>query len=243
MQRCGARRGRLNCDGRGVAGIRGTPRKCEANHAPQPRVEQEADESADERIGPHACGCKGIQRLDEAAAESPRVHDHLGDDRNEQPDHGGKPCTDQPGPHRRGNHDLAHGRHGREVQYSRDVVLTRVYCRNTTCRVQHDRPQRRIGRENQLGRDSRPESKDRNRHQRDRRNRAKEVDRRHRVAPHRRREPNGETQYSSECQRDSRRQQCHAERMAEVSGELPGLDQDHKRGKDIEWRGKLLIGQ
>ncbi len=79
--------------------------------------------------------------------------------------------------------------------------------------LQHDRPQRGVYREDQLGRHDRPEGQEGDRHQRHGRDRAQEVDRGHRVAPQRRYEPDREAQCSTECQRDARRQQRHAQRV------------------------------
>ena len=75
---------------------------------------------------------------------------------------------------------------GEKLEHSRDVVLARVNGGNTAGRIQDDRPQRGVDREHQLGRDSRPESQDRNRHERDGRDCAQEVDRGHHIPPQRR---------------------------------------------------------
>ena len=72
---------------------------------------------------------------------------------------------------------------GSEMQHPRDVVLTRMHRRHTRGGMQHDRPRRGVGGEDDLGRGNGAEGQDRHRHQRDGRDGAQEVDAGHPISP------------------------------------------------------------
>ena len=86
-----------------------------------------------------------------------------------------------------GNHDLSDRGRAGEMQHPRDVVLARVYGRGARGRAQHDRPQRGIDREHELGRRGRSQRQHRDRNQRDCRDRPQKIDRGDDIAPQRRR--------------------------------------------------------
>ena len=95
--------------------------------------------------------------------------------------------------------------------------------------------------ERDLGRPNRPERQDRDRHQRNGWNRAQEIDRRHRVAPHRRYQANGQSECRADRHADRRRHDRDAERVRDVVDEFATAHQIQDSGQHFAWRRQVLV--
>ena len=109
---------------------------------------------------------------------------------------------------------------GPKLQHPRDVVLARMNRGHTRGGVQHDRPQRGVCGEDDLGRGMGPKRQHRDRHQRDGGDGAQEVDARHPISPHQRYESDGESQCCAEGHRHCRGQRRDAEGVRDIAGEF-----------------------
>ena len=208
---------------------------------PQSRVEHGADDAAYQRIRPHTRRCKRVQRLDQPTSETPRIHDHLGDDRHEHRDDHRHARTDEPCRNDCRDDDLSERGHRSEAQHPRDVVLAWMHRRHARGGVQHDGPQRGVCGEEDLGRRDGAQRQHGDRHQRDCRNGAQKVDTGHHIAPHGGYESDGETQCCAEGHGQCRGQRGDAEGVCEVSGELAAAYEFHERAQDVARGWQVLV--